>query len=163
MATRNIVPRATGEGTIGTAAKNWLASYLGTLYASVAIYLTAAAARLGVGTSTPDQMVELQEVETLTTDPADGYAAALRLDPGYTAASAKTVTRHNYIDMQNVSVAASAVVTDAALARFDAAIGTHKAIDAGSTKSNPGTVTAWLKVNINGTIHYIPAYSSKTS
>ncbi len=32
MATRNIVPRATGEGGIGTAAKKWLAGYFTNLY-----------------------------------------------------------------------------------------------------------------------------------
>jgi hypothetical protein len=32
MATRNIVPRATGEGGIGTAAKKWLAGYINNLY-----------------------------------------------------------------------------------------------------------------------------------
>jgi hypothetical protein len=44
--------------------------------------------------------------------------------------------------------------------RFDAAAGTHKAIAAGSTKVTPGTVDAWLKVNINGTLYYVPAYTS---
>ena len=54
-------------------------------------------------------------------------------------------------------------ITDAVLARFDAAAGTHKAVDSGSTKSTPGTVDAWLKYNVNGTIYYSPLYTSKTS
>lgn len=32
MATKNVVPRATGEGGLGTAAKKWLASYITTMY-----------------------------------------------------------------------------------------------------------------------------------
>jgi len=32
MATRNIVPRATGEGNVGTSLKNWLAGYFVTIY-----------------------------------------------------------------------------------------------------------------------------------
>lgn len=32
MATRNIVPRATGEGGIGTVAKKWLSAYISNLY-----------------------------------------------------------------------------------------------------------------------------------
>jgi len=111
--------------------------------------------------TTPATWLELEELETLAASPADGYAAAITLDPGYTAAF--TVTRHNYFDVQDVSVAASAVVTDACLFRFDAAIGTHKAVGAATTKTSPGTVTAWIKINIAGTVHYMPAYSSTTS
>jgi hypothetical protein len=111
--------------------------------------------------SAPATLLELQETETLAASPADGYAGSLTLDPGYSAAY--TVTRHNYIDCQNVSVASGAVVTDACLVRFDAAAGTHKALGVGTTKASPGTVSAWLKVNINGTIHYIPCYTSTTT
>ena len=32
MATRNIVPRAGGEGSLGTAVKNWDSSYIETQY-----------------------------------------------------------------------------------------------------------------------------------
>lgn len=32
MATKNLVPRATGEGGIGTSAKRWLEAYINTLY-----------------------------------------------------------------------------------------------------------------------------------
>lgn len=105
------------------------------------------------------------EVKTITGAVTDGYAGALRLDPGYTAATAQTVTRHNYIDAQNVSVAGAgpAAVTAAALVRFDAAAGTHKAVDAATTKTTPGGVDAWIKVNVNGTIMYVPVYASKTA
>lgn len=105
--------------------------------------------------------VEFESLRTLTGALTDGYAGSLILDPGYTAAY--TVTRHNYLDCQNPSTAASAVVTDACLVRFDAAAGTHKAVDSGTTKTTPGAVDAWIKVNVNGTIHYIPTYTSKTA
>lgn len=105
-------------------------------------------------------LVELQETETLTASPADGYAASLTLDPGYTGAH--TVTRHNYIDAQNPSVAGGAAMTDACLVRFDAAAGSHKATLAGSNKQSPGNVSAWVKININGTLHFIPTYTSTT-
>jgi len=32
MATRSIVPRANGEGGVGTSVKNWLTSYIRTMY-----------------------------------------------------------------------------------------------------------------------------------
>jgi hypothetical protein len=35
--------------------------------------------------------------------------------------------------------------------------------DGGTTKTSPGTVDAWMKVDINGVTHYIPCYTSKTS
>jgi hypothetical protein len=79
------------------------------------------------------------------------------------ASGAFTLTRLNYFDLSNPSLQSSAVLTDAAVFRFDAAAGTHKAVDASSTKTTPGTVDAWVKVNINGTIYYMPAYTSKTT
>ncbi len=120
----------------------------------------------GFGTqATPDQMVEFAQVETVAGAVTDGYAAALRSDPGYTAAAAQTVTRHNYWDIQDVSVAGEgpAAVTDACVMRFDAAAGTHKATVGATTKVTVTAVQAWVKVNINGTIHYIPAYTSTTA
>lgn len=156
---------------------------LGTLVAVDVAALTAATTNLSlrsVGTSveqrhagpamfgatggpdtTAGAIVHVSRVHTLTAGINDGYAAAIRLDPGYTAAF--TVVRHNYIDVQDVSLAASAAVTDACVMRFDAAAGTHKAVAAGTTKTTPGTVNAWIKHNINGTIYYVPAYTSTTS
>jgi hypothetical protein len=78
-----------------------------------------------------------------------------------TVNGAFTLTRLNYLEMDQF--AGTSTVTDAAVIRFNAAAGTHKAVDAGTTKTTPGTVSAWVKVNINGTIHYMPAYTSKTS
>lgn len=39
----------------------------------------------------------------------------------------------------------------------------NEGVSAGSSKSTPGTVNKWLVVEIAGTTHYIPAYTSKTS
>ena len=72
-----------------------------------------------------------------------------------------TVTRLNYVHMDNVG--GTGTVTDACAIKFDANAGTHKAVDSGSTKSSPGTVSAWMKINVNGTVYYVPAYTSKTS
>jgi uncharacterized protein YijF (DUF1287 family) len=44
-----------------------------------------------------------------------------------------------------------------------AAAGTHKAVASGTTKTSPGAVSAWVKININGTIHYMPAYTNTTT
>lgn len=95
----------------------------------------------------------------------DGYTAGLRLTPTYTAGTAQTVTRHNYIDFNQptLSGAGPAAMTDACIGRFNAAAGTHKAVDSGTTKTSPGTVSAWIKWNLNGTINYTPMYTSKTS
>lgn len=116
-----------------------------------AIWTEAGLVRLG-------DNVEIEEVETLTGNVADDYAAGLALDPGYTGAF--TVTRHNYIDVQDVSLAGGAAVTDAAVLRFDANIGTHKALPASfNTTDSNGDTTTWaggMLININGTLYKIP-------
>lgn len=119
---------------------------------------------LGIG-ATPAVAGHITETTTITGGVTDGYTAGLRIQPTYTAATAQTVTRHNYLDAKNptLSGAGPAALTDACLVHFDAAAGTHKAVDASSTKTTPGGVDAWVKVNINGTIHYMPAYLSKTA
>lgn len=122
------------------------------------------AGNLGVGGS-PATRFHSAETKTITGAVTDGYAAGFTLAPTYTAATAQTVTRHNYLDVKNVTLAGAgpAALTDACFARFDAAAGTHKAVASGTTKTTPGGVDAWVKVNINGTIHYMPAYLSKTA
>lgn len=114
-----------------------------------------------VTNSTSVGTTELEATRTITGAVTDGYAAGLLLDPGYSGAF--TVTRHNYLDCQDVSLAASAVLTDACLVRFDAAAGTHKATVGATTKATPGGVDAWVKININGTLYYVPAYTSTTA
>ncbi len=103
--------------------------------------------------------------DTIVGAVTDGYCAGNRLTPTYSAATAQTVTRHNYIDINQITLsgAGPAAVTDGCVFRFNAAAGTHKAVDSGTTKTSPGTVTQWVKINVNGTLAYIPTYSSKTS
>jgi len=123
---------------------------------------------VAIGTVSTSQLFTLGEIKTITGAVTDGYSAALRLDPGYTAATAQTVTRHNYIDVQNVSVAGigPAAVTDSAVFRFDNVAGTHNAlasnaavavtIGAGPTGSTAGNPQGWMKINVNGTLRYMP-------
>lgn len=103
--------------------------------------------------------------QTITGTVSDGMHSTIQLSPSYTAATAQTVTRHNYLDLPNVVVAGAgpAAVTDAAVMRFNAAAGTHKAVDSATTKTTPGGVDAWIKINVNGTLYYVPAYTSKTA
>ncbi len=103
--------------------------------------------------------------QTITAGVSDAYAGSVELTPTYSAATAQTVTRHNYLQLDNVTLAGvgPAALTDAAVFRFNAAAGTHKAVDAATTKTTPGGVDAWVKVNVNGTILYMPAYTSKTA
>lgn len=124
------------------------------------------ASMLGVGTAPTTDLGALQaaKTRTITGTVADGLTAAITLAPTYSAATAQTVTRHNYIELLNPTLtgAGPAAVTDAAAFWFDAAAGTHKALDSGTIKLTPGGVDAWIKVNINGTIYYVAAYTSKT-
>ena len=92
----------------------------------------------------------------------DSNSASLFLYPSYSdGGDTYTVERHNYIELSNPT--GSATVTDAYVFRFDAAAGTHKAVDGGSTKTTPSSVQAWVKININGVEYYVPAYTSKTA
>jgi hypothetical protein len=84
----------------------------------------------------------------------DSFVAGLRMIPGFS--NATSVTRHNYLDLNDVALAGGSTVTDACLVRFDAAAGTHKALDAAT-----GGAHAWLKHNEAGTIRYEPWFDSK--
>ncbi len=94
----------------------------------------------------------------------DGYTASARYTPTYSGAF--TVTRHNYLDLNNVTLASSAVLTDAAVFRFDAAPGTHSALASNGavvvTITGVGptgaqtTIQGWMKINVNGTLRYMP-------
>ncbi len=127
-----------------------------------AMVIKGTSGNVGIGTTSPATKLELQETKTITGLTADAYAAALTLDPAYTAVSAQTVTRANYLDIQDPALT-NVTITNACVMGFDAAAGTHKAVDSGSTKTTPGTVDAWVKININGTVYYMPAYTSTTS
>jgi hypothetical protein len=120
----------------------WTAGYIYTTHAA-----TGAHAISAVGTV------------TLGAGVTDSFACGLDMQPTYNGAF--TVTRHNYWRIRNP--VGTGTVTNACVMQFDAAAGTHKAVDAGTTKVSPGAVDAWVKININGTIHYMAAHISKTT
>lgn len=117
-------------------------------------------------TTTAGNLLELERTHTLAGNIGDGFAGGVVSDPGYTGAF--TVTRHNYWDVQDVSLAGGAAVTDACVLRFDAAVGTHKALAAVGTVAPPavgnlpaaaaGTFAGWLKINVNGAVKWLPIY-----
>jgi hypothetical protein len=126
-------------------------------------FVTLSTGFVGIGT-TPSTKLHIQEYKNLTAATADAYSAGITLDPIYTAGSARTLDRHNYINAKTPDISDNDVtLTDACLVRFDANAGTHKAVDGATTKTTPGGVDAWVKININGTLAYIPAYLSKTA
>lgn len=117
--------------------------------------------------TTAGAILEVERDHSTAAGIVDGFAAAITLDPAYTGTGGvQTITRHNYIDMQNVSTT-SATVTGGAAIRFDADVGTHTCLAAngavltvltgavGPTAAET-TVQGWLRVNINGTIRHIP-------
>jgi hypothetical protein len=105
---------------------------------------------------------------TITAGVTDGVTSNVKLSPTYNAATAQTVTRHNYITLSNpvLGGAGPAAVTNAAVFQFDAAIGTHKALlSPGATAVTftslgptgaATTIQGWMQINVNGTLHYIP-------
>lgn len=95
--------------------------------------------------------------------PADGYSSAQWLTPEYYANSPTVLARHNYIVLADPIVDVDTTITDACVMAFDAAAGTHKAVDGATVKVTPGAVDAWIKTNVNGTIYYVPAYLSKVT
>lgn len=72
-----------------------------------------------------------------------------------------TVTRYNWFNLANPT--GSSTITSAYVWRFNAAAGTHKCVDAGTTKTTPTGVGAWMKINISGTVYFVPTYASKTA
>ena len=123
---------------------------------------------IGRSVSSPATSLEVGENDTLTGNVTDSYTGAITFDAGYTVTDGgnHTVTRHNYINCEDLSeteTSGTITITDACLVRYNAAAGTHKAVDSGTTKTTPGTVDAWEKRNVNGTVYYCPLYTSKTS
>lgn len=124
-----------------------------------ALFVRGSDGYTGFGTQAPATRIESQETIVLGASPADGYAAAITLDPGYSGAF--TVTRHNYIDVNQPGLGGGAAVTDGAVMRFDAAIGTHVALAAAFTTTDDNSdLTNWalgVIINVQGTLYKIPA------
>jgi hypothetical protein len=126
------------------------------------LVLTSTNNRVLCGTGSTNGQLQTGISVTLTGGTTvDGYSGAIGMTPVYTGSS-QTLTRHNYFDIQRPTLT-SVTLTDACLFRFPAGAGTHEAVDGSSTKTSPGSVDAWVKINLNGTVAYIPAYFSKTS
>ena len=104
--------------------------------------------------------LKLTGVHTLTDNLDDLNWCGLRIAPGILSGS-YTVTRYNYISLNN-NLLSSATITDACIFRFNAAAGSHKAVDSGSAHPDITNTDAWVKININDTVHYIPAYTDKS-
>jgi hypothetical protein len=93
----------------------------------------------------------------------DSYVGSIRFNPIVQASgSTYILDRYNYMHFEQPDEVGTAIVQDACTMMFDANAGTHRAVDAGSTHGSIITPEAWIKVNINGVLHYIPAYDSKT-
>lgn len=99
--------------------------------------------------------LQLADKRTLGAGLTDGYTAGIQLTPKYDAAF--TVTRHNYINLVSPVLTNTAVVTDAAVFRFDAALGTHPATT--NTDRTGNAKVGTIKVNANGTLYYIQLYA----
>lgn len=99
---------------------------------------------------------------TLSAGISEAYAGSMRMDPFYhdNAIGIPSVTMHNFILVSNP--AGSATCRTAAFFKTDAAAGTHRAVNAGTTLLTITQVAAWAVWNINGMIHYMPLYTGKT-
>jgi hypothetical protein len=88
MATKNLVPRATGEGGIGTALKKWLNGYITHLFA------TDISSEDGTNTSTPAQIagaVSKAHDQAHKTSHEPGGADALTVDAAAATGSLRTL------------------------------------------------------------------------
>jgi hypothetical protein len=103
----------------------------------------------------------LQESHSIRAALVDANYAGVSMSPTYISPNVSTVTRHNYLTLNNT--AGTAPVSDACAFRFTQAPAIHKAVDGPTTKTTPSGVDAWIKINVNGTIYYMPAYLSKTA
>lgn len=97
---------------------------------------------------------------TTYTTTCSGTGTGCTLKPSVLAAA--TITRHNYLDIKNPTLTSSngvtPALTDACVMRFNAAAGTHKAVDASGNGFD-----GYIKHNVNGTVVYSPYCLSKTT
>ena len=114
----------------------------------------------GSGISPITASLDIASTIVLTGNINDSNSGGISFDP--VISGGHTVTRYNYLKFENPSLVLSAALTDACIMQFDANAGTHKAVDSGSAHPDIDTTDAWIKININGTVHYIPAYTDKS-
>ena len=114
----------------------------------------------GLGQSPITASLDIASTLTLTGNLNDVNSGGISFDP--VISGGHTVSRYNYLKFENPFLGLSAVLTDACIMQFDANAGSHKAIDSGSAHPDIDTTDAWIKININGTVHYIPAYTDKS-
>jgi len=111
---------------------------------------------VGLGTTAPTTKMHVVESTTLSAGITDGYTAAMTLSPAYDQGF--TVTRHNYIEVDNPVLTNSAAVTDAVLFRFNDSEANHKVLSAAGAGNCPVGAAGCVKININGTIRVLPYY-----
>ena len=134
---------------------------------------TGALALISINTNDDSEFVNFQHTQAsnlaslkitsfvpLTGNVASSYAGGIRFDPGFTGNY--TITNYSYLQFDSILLASSAAITNTSLFHFNAAAGSHGALDSGSAHPDIDTTDAWIKININGTIHYIPAYTDKS-
>ncbi len=134
--------------------------FYGDVWADIDIRIGGGLQVGGVATDPPISTINTSYQFTLTGAISDEYYCGLQESPSFTGAF--TIARHNYMYLNNPVLAGGAAVTDACIIRFNAAAGTHKATLAGTTHPHPQTTDAWIKINMNGTVFYMPAYSHTT-
>lgn len=93
---------------------------------------------------------------------AVGEAGKLELTPVYDQTVAgDDVTQHRYINLMTNT--GTSLVSDAAAIHFNAAAAAHEALDAtvvDITAGGPRNTSAWVKISINGTLHFIPVFAA---
>jgi hypothetical protein len=153
----------TAAQEIQAASQLRLTTTAGSVYCTVANDANNGLALTFVGTVYQNMQLTATKVNTGTL--ADGFAAGISEAPTYNAAY--TVTRHNYINLSDAGLTGSAVLTDAAVFRFNANTGTHKALASNGAVASVFTANAgptgaataiqgWMKINVSGTLRYIP-------
>ena len=118
-----------------------------------------------VENSTKKEILRLSSASVLDSNYTDSFVGSMAFSPvinGDGSGTTHTLDRYNYIQAKNPFVNPGSQITDACLFYFDDNAGTHKAIDSGTTHLGISTPEGWIKVNVNGTIHYIPTYTSKS-
>lgn len=99
--------------------------------------------------------------ESLTTSGviANGISAQININTTLSG-TGYAIDNYSYIKINN-PILTNTTITNAAVFNFPTS--SHSAVDSGTTKTTINNVSSWIPLNINGTLHYIPAYTDKTS